>query len=275
MGCEVNRSKWVGMGLFLVAGTLIACSQLPQDTLEQRSGGGEQYDQLVAQARQAFERDPRTIEGVEESAAAFAAALSHRSDDYGTLWQAARVTAWLGEYGSTERERHVRNGITYVNTALKLQPEGVEARFYHGVLGGLLGDLDNRYGLDAVRQIESRMTGLIEQGADIAHGGPQRVYGVLLLRAPGPPASIGSLRNARKQLEAAVEIAPEWPENQLYLAEWELAWADDKDNPDFAQQARERLSKHLLGPDATVPAGAAYEFGVWQQRARKLLADNE
>jgi hypothetical protein len=275
MGRQVNRAKWIGMGLLAGLGTLFACSQVPTGKLNNGGESSERYEQLVLESRDAFERDPRSIKDVEESAAKFAEALKLYAGDYATLWQAARVSAWVGEYGRDNREQRVKDGIVYANTALELQPDGVEARFYHGVQAGLLGELDNSYGLDAVRKIESRMTGLIDEQAEIAHGGPQRVYGVLLLRAPGPPTSIGSLRNARKQLEAAVEIAPDWPENQLYLAEWEFAWADDKDNPEFAQKARDRLNKHLLGPQASPPAEAAYEFGVWQERARTLLADNE
>jgi hypothetical protein len=249
---------------------LSSCRQIPRDVLEPGAGDEAQYAVLIEQARAAFAADPRSVAHVERSAALFAEAFAIRSDDYDALWQAARAAAWLGEYGEHERERHVRDGITYANTALQLRPDGVEATFYHGVLAGMLADISRSYGLDAVRQIERRMTALIEAGADVAHGGPQRVYGVLLMRAPGPPTSIGSLRNARRQLEAAVEIAPEWPENHLYLAEWELAWAKDRDRPEFADQARQRLNEQLL--NAQAPAGYAYEFSVWQAKARALLA---
>jgi hypothetical protein len=262
------------MGVFALLGALIACSQLPQDTLESGAGGDpRRYEQLVSEAREAFDRSPRSVAQVQVSAQRFGEALAMRSDDYETLWQAARTAAWLGEYGgdNTLREEHVRRGLTFANTALQLKPEGVEANFYHAVLAGFMGDLDNSYGLDAVKQIEQRMTRLIEAGANVAHGGPQRVYGVLLLRAPGPPTSVGSLRNAKKQLERAVEIAPHWPENHLYLAELEFAWAKDKGKPEFAKQARERLEEHLIGPEAKAPEGHDYEFGVWQSRARKLV----
>ncbi|MCC7510575.1 MAG: hypothetical protein IT464_14530 [Planctomycetes bacterium] len=274
----MNKAQWLGMFAFLALGMLfVACRQVPNDTLNGGSGGEHvRYARLVQEARDAFERSPRQVADVELAAARYDEALSIRSDEYATLWLAARASAWLGEYAGDDsvRERHVRRGLTWVNTALKVNPDGIEGQFYHGVLSGLLGDLDNSYGMDAVKQIEERMTGLIERGTDIAHGGPQRVFGVLLLRAPGPPASIGSLRNARKQLEQAVEIAPDWPENQLYLAEWEFAWAKDKDKPEFATRARERLNQHLLGADAKPPDGIGLEWDVWQAKARKLLADH-
>ena len=258
------------LALTLILIALASCRQIPRDVLDAGVGDEAEYAALIEQARAAYAADPRSPADVERSAALFADAFAIRSDDYDALWQAARAAAWLGEYGEHERERHVRDGITYANTALHLRPDGPEANFYHGVLAGMLADISRSYGLDAVRQIERRMTALIEAGADVAHGGPQRVYGVLLMRAPGPPTSIGSLRNARRQLEAAVETAPDWPENHLYLAEWELAWAKDRNRPEFAQQARKRLEELVLNAEA--PAGYAYEFGVWQKAARALLA---
>lgn len=277
MAIKVNRRAKIGLAVVVLALGYVACRQIPDGTLGGGSGGDEEkYADHVLMARDAFERQPRSIADVEEAASHYDQALAIRTDDYETLWLAARTSAWLGEYGADKalRERHVKQGITYANTALKLDDKRVEARFFHGVLSGLLGDLDNSYGMDAVKQIESRMTALIDEGADFANSGPQRVYGVLLLRAPGPPTSIGSLRNARKQLEAAVEKHPDWPENQLYLAEWEFAWGKDRGNPEFKTRARERLEKSLLGPDARPPAGIGHEWQVWQQKARKLLADH-
>lgn len=263
------------LSLLLFTALLSSCRQIPQTTLEQRIGDEAAYGALIDQARAAFAADPRSVAEVERSAALFADAFAIRSDDYDAIWQAARAAAWLGEYSENDRERYVRDGITYANTALQLRADGVEAAFYHGVLSGLLGDISRSYGLDAVRQIERRMTALIEAGGDIAHGGPQRVYGVLLLRAPGPPTSIGSLRNARRQLEAATEIAPDWPENHLYLAEWEFAWAKERSRPEFAKQARGRLEEHLLGEAAIAPDGFAFEFAAWQAKARALLANDD
>src|SRR5690606_12193032 len=109
---------------------------------------------------------------------------------------------------------------------------------------------DNAYGLDAVKRIEEGMTKLIEREVNIANGGPWRALGVLQLRAPGPPVSVGSLRNGKRNLERAVELAPEWPENHLYLAEAEFMWASDRDGrEDIKLQAQERLKKWLTGSD--------------------------
>jgi tetratricopeptide (TPR) repeat protein len=45
------------------------------------------------------------------------------------------------------------------------------------------------------------------------------VLGILHLRTPLPPASIGSSRKGLKLLQHATELFPDYPENYLYLAE--------------------------------------------------------
>lgn len=262
--------------LLALAAVVAGCRQLPDNTVKPRGGDAEEYARLVMEARDAFERMPRTEAAVVDSAEKFARALKITADDYATLWQAARTSAWMGEYGAENlRERHVRDGLAYTNTAIKLRADSHEARFYHGVLAGFLGELDHSYGLDAARNIELDMKALIDADARLANAGPWRVYGVLLLRAPGPPTSVGSLRNARKMLQKALELAPDWPENHLYAAEMEFAWAAEKDQPAEAAAARERLQKYLLGSEARAPGGAEFEFARWQKQARELLKKHE
>jgi len=260
----------LGKFLFVVALLAAACGAIPSDTLRGGGGDGQEYVAMLADARARFDATPRNEESVRSAAAAFARALAIRADEYDALCDAARACAWLGEYmpGREQRRPIIREGILYANTALALQPRGVEARFYHGVLAGLLGDVDHDYGLDAARTVESDMKALIAQEADIARAGPWRVLGTLYVRAPGPPTSVGSLRNARKMLTAAIEKAPAWPENHLYMAELETG-GDQLGNE---HSARQRLEKHLLGPDARAPAGYEFEFAAWQEKARDLLA---
>ncbi|MCB9895653.1 MAG: hypothetical protein H6839_14495 [Planctomycetes bacterium] len=258
-----------------------ACKQVSTETLH-NNANKEETDvkpaEIALDATAAFDETPRTLERVRISSSMFARALEYESArSYETLWKAARTEAWIAEYSTdnVERERHANRGITYANTALKLKEGAAEATFFHGVLAGFIGDLDHDYGLDAVSNIEADMKLLMDSDTDFANGGPWRVFGVLQLRAPGPPVSIGSLRNGKKNLEKALEKAPDWPENHLYMAEAELMWASEKDKPEFKDQARERLEKYLLGADARAPAGYETEFAVWQEKARALLEANK
>lgn len=272
----MNTLRMLMVLAVLLAG-LGACRQVPNDTVKVKSGGAEQdHTRLVTEARQSWDTQPRSVEKVRAAFDKYSDALKIKADDYETLWQAARAASWLGEFmpDRVARRPLIKEGIRWANTALKVAPEGVEARFYHGVLAGMLGDVDHDYGLNAARTVDEDMRKLVESNADINHAGPWRVLGVLQMRAPGPPTSVGSLRNARKNLLLAVEKAPDWPENQLYCAEMEFNWARERDLPQEAQNARDRLQKHLLGPGARAPAEAAFEFGWWQDKARELLKAN-
>jgi len=278
---SAKRGVLVAAGLVCGIGLLLAvcasCRSIPTDTVEPGTGHDEdRFARYCAVARATFERQPRTIEGVTTSAKTYGDAIRIKSDDYETLWRAARTCAWLGTYLTDDeaREAQAKDGIRYTNTALKLRPTGTEALYYHAVNSGLLGDVSHSYGLDAVETIAEDCRAIIDSGADIDHGGAHRVYGLVLLRAPGPPTSIGSLRNARKQLREAVARAPDWPENHLYLAEAEFEWAAQKDDAASATEARERLEKYLLGEQAKAPAKAQYEFGVWKRKAQELLEAN-
>jgi len=275
----LRREAGIGLiAVFAIALVLIACRQVPDTTLKgpTQPTDQERFERLVMEARDLYDRNPRTVGEVEQAAGKLADALKMRTDDDNTLMLATRVAAWLGGFHNDDkvRERHTRDGLTYANTVLERNPADLSATYYRAVLAGYLGDLNRNYGLDAVRTIEDAMKKLIEAEYDIDHAGPHRVYGVLLMRAPGPPTSIGSMRNAGRELQRAVELHPDWPENQLYLAEWEFQHAKDRNRPAFADQARDRLNEYLLKPDARAPRGYGFEFERWQALAKELLERN-
>ncbi len=87
------------------------------------------------------------------------------------------------------------------------------------------------------------------------------MLGVLHLRTPGPPISIGSPRKGLRFLQRAVEAFPQYPENYLYLAE-ALRDTEKKD------EAKEVLKKVL---DAKPWPDRQSETDGWKKDARKLL----
>jgi hypothetical protein len=264
-------------GLTLLALLLLlgACRQIPADTVPDRHGDLELYQALKADAAALFSAVPRLPDSVLEAAAKLEQATELRADDPEGLLLGARIAAWIGGYhpDETRREEHIRRGLAYANTALEQQPESPEATYWHAVLAGYLGELSRAYGLDAMRTIERAMQQLIAAGHNLDHGGPWRVYGTLQMRAPGPPTGVGSMRNAGRNLRAAVEAAPDWPENHLYLAEWEMLEGRARDNAELVAQGVQRLHDHLLNDNAAAPPGYTTEFGHWQAKAQGLLPE--
>jgi hypothetical protein len=267
------------LAIFAIALTLVSsCKSVPNDVLGTGTGGNtETYALLVKEAADLYAQQPRNEERTRQCIQKYASAVKVKGDDYAMLVDASRAYVWLASYAAdvAERVNFCKEGLKYTATAIKLQNEGPQALYYHAILSGRLGDNDHSYGLDAVGIIERNCKKIIELGTDLDNGGAHRVYGALLIRAPGPPTSIGSLRNGRKQLELALEKAPEWPENHFWMAELEFKWAKEKEKPEEAAKARERLDKYLLGATAKAPVDMQHEFTQWQADARKLLDENK
>ena len=99
----------------------------------------------------------------------------------------------------------------------------------------------------------------IDERFDFA--GPVRVLGILLLRTPAPPVSIGSSRKGLRLLQHAAELFPEYPENSLYLAE---AFRDNK----RLVEARALLLKVIAAPSWP---DRQMESAGWKTAAKKIL----
>ena len=284
--CLTCLSLWVAVQL------VSACSDVPGNTLDGAPGGDSKiptgtlgdhskddaayYAKLVREARGAFLDDPRTIEEVKLSAELYKRATEIRADEYLILWEAARACVWLGNYGPEDKQKdYVMLGITYANTALKVNPDGPEALFYDGALAGKLAELDISYGPDGMKILMSRMQQLIDMNSKYIYDAPDRVLGILYMRAPGSPIGPGDWDKAEELLTRSLEYDPNWPENQLYMAELEFGLADERDQPELAERARTRLTELILNEDAVAPMGSMVEFKKWQEDARKLLEANK
>ncbi|MBM3861737.1 MAG: tetratricopeptide repeat protein [Verrucomicrobia bacterium] len=184
--------------------------------------------------------------------------------DFGSLIQAAQAAASVAEQDSQpdKRREAAKRGIIAARDARAMQPDRVEGHYWYAINVGLLADVDRSYGLAAVAEMEPALkrAGEIDERYDYA--GPLRVLGILLLRTPAPPVSIGSPRRGLRLLQRAVELFPDYPENYLYLGEAlrEAGRADE---------AKTAWQKALALP---APADRKLEAKRWQQQATHLLA---
>ena len=110
---------------------------------------------------------------------------------------------------------------------------------------------------------ETALNRAIELDERYDFGGPLCVLGLLYLRTPAPPVSIGSPRKGLRLLQHAVELFPDYPENYLYLAEA----LRDTGKPDEARKAIEVVLQASPLPDQQ------FESAKWKQDALKLLSE--
>ena len=167
-----------------------------------------------------------------------------------------------------EMERIINEGIAACRASVALDSTSAAGHYYLAVTVGKLADLKRNlaaYGM--VKEVEREFHKAQELDERFCYAGPDRCLGELYLKAPGWPVSVGSRSKARKHLERAAELAPDFPENRLLLAEAYLKWRDKK------PLARELEALEQLWPAArTNFAGAdwAADWGDWQPRFDKL-----
>ena len=184
-------------------------------------------------------------------------------DDFDAQWHAAEALADVAENGATKDKRiqAAKSGLTFARRGEELQPNRVEGYYWYAINVGLLADADRMYGLKAVAEIEAALqrAATIDEKYDFA--GPLRVLGILHLRTPPPPASIGSPRKGLRLLQLAADLFPNYLENQLYLAE---ALRDNDRNAEACACVEKVL--------AAKPApGHETELARWQASAERLL----
>ena len=167
-----------------------------------------------------------------------------------------------------EMEKIINEGIAACRQSVALDPTSAAGHYYLAITVGKLADLKrNLAAYVMVKEVEREFHKARELDERFCHAGPDRSLGLLYHQAPGWPLSIGSRSKARKHLERAAELAPDFPENRLLLAEAYLKWHDKK------PLARELEAMEKLWPAArTNLAGAdwAADWNDWQPRFDKL-----
>lgn len=185
-------------------------------------------------------------------------------------WEFARAAFARGEFSTndTERAAIAVQGISACRKLMARDPQCAPAPYYLGLNLGQLARTRLLGALPLVREMETSFKKARQLDEQFDCAGPDRFVGQLYLQAPGWPASVGSQSKARKHLERAVELAPDYPENRLNLAEAALKWRDKK----LAQREIAALEK--LWPSARtnfIGADWAAFWADWQPRYDKLL----
>jgi tetratricopeptide (TPR) repeat protein len=115
-------------------------------------------------------------------------------------------------------------GIAACRAAIALKPGSAQAHYYLGMNIGQVADAKHSLsGLRLVKDVEREFLAAHTLDEHFDYGGPDRNLGLLYEGAPAI-VSIGSRSKARQHLQKAVELAPEFPENQLNLIEAYLKW---------------------------------------------------
>jgi tetratricopeptide (TPR) repeat protein len=237
-------SLWQGMLVFWFF-CCACCAQQSPSLIENESAVRAKRIYREADAR--FKKEPKNVE---------------------SAWQFGRACFDAAEFStnSTERAQIAEQGIAACKQALVLNRDSAAAHYYLGIN---IGELAQTRGLGALKLVdqmehEFELARTLDERLDYA--GPDRNLGILYRDAPAW-ISVGSKSKARKHLIHAVELAPNYPENRLNLAEGYAKWSDR------AGVRREYKAMAELWPKArTNFVGAAWSSSWidWEQRLKEL-----
>jgi tetratricopeptide (TPR) repeat protein len=235
---------WEGAIIFWLV--CLACSAQQSSAVSENESAAR-ANRLYSEADAHYKKEPKNVEAA---------------------WQFGRACFDAAEFStnSTERAQIAEQGIAACKQALSQNRDLAAAHYY---LGMNIGELAQTRGLGALKlvdQMEREFELARTLNEQVDFGGPDRNLGLLYRDAPAW-ISVGSKSKARKHLIHAVELAPNYPENRLNLAEGYVKWSDR------VGVRREYKALEELWPKArTNLVGAAWSSSWvdWEQRLKQL-----
>ena len=140
----------------------------------------------------------------------------------------ARTSFDLAELATNETRRaeSARCGIDASRRIIAHEPKSAPGHYYLAMNLGELAQAEapSIAAYKLVHEVEREFKAAADLDVHFDYAGPARTLGELYYQAPVWPLSVGSKHKAREWLERAVALAPEYPDNQLNLAEAQLKW---------------------------------------------------
>lgn len=214
--------------LIMLAILLAACTSKPHELKPEPTGAATG---VIApkEAAELFDRQPRTLARAREAYHSAGASVDSMATFQNSIL-AARIAGWLAYYspGREGKIRYARLAIYYAIKAIELKNNSVEGYYYRALATGLYAKQAPLKATGAMQQIRTDLTRAIALDETFDQAGPHRILGGLYLKAPGPPAGIGSKVRALYHLNRAYNLNNRDPNNRLLLAE-ALIEKGDKD----------------------------------------------
>jgi len=191
------------------------------------------------------------------------------TNDADAAWQLGRACFDWADVAKNDgqRETIANEGIAVCRQLIARDAKSAAGHYYLGLDLGELAQTKTLGALRIVQEMEREFKAVRDLDPKFDHAGPDRNLGLLYLEAPGWPASIGSKPKARKHLERAVELSPDYPENHLCLLEAYLKWDDQK-----SLQRETKVVEELLPKARKEFTGDtwAQSWADWNKRWEKI-----
>ena len=234
-----------------------ALPELPTASTDDAAALAERAEALFAM---------RTTGAVREAAGLWLEAAA--ADARGTegFIGAVRARAWLADHEQNAEARRTaaRAAVDAGQRCEQRDPTAPECAYWLAIALGVQARESRTTARDGLDHMIERLRSAIERAPSLDHGGPHRVLALLYLRAPGWPTGPGDPDLGLEEAQQAVDLAPDYPPNQLCLAEALTATED----PSGSRRALERaadLARPLAGQGSP-------EAREWLEQANRGLA---
>ncbi len=182
-------------------------------------------------------------------------------------WQFARACFDLAESATNETSRanFARQGIAASQSAVAHDSKSAPAHYFLAMNFGELAQAEapSLAAYHLVHDVEREFKTAAELDEKFEHAGAARNLGALYFQAPSWPLSVGSKKKAREWFQRAATLAPNYPENQINLAEAHIHWHERAE----AEKALKLLEINWPAVVTNYP-GIAWEKlrNEWQER---------
>jgi hypothetical protein len=189
-------------------------------------------------------------------------------DDASAACQFGRACFELAEFATnhTQRASLAERGMAACRAAITRQSNSAPAHYYLGMNMGQLARTRGLSALKLVDQMEQEFLRARDLDERLNYAGPDRSLGLLYKDAPSI-MSVGSRSQAKKHLQRAAELAPQYPENELNLVEAYLGWGDRND---ASRQLKATEAIWAAARTNFVGEAWAASWADWEPRLKKL-----
>jgi len=170
---------------------------------------------------------------------------------------------------NAQRAEIAEQGTAAARQAIQRAPQLAAPHYYLALNLGQVARTKKLAALRLVDEMETELKGAIALDAKFDYAGPHRSLGLLYADAPGWPTSIGNNSKARLHLHTAIELSPDYPDNQISLLELQLKWGEKE-----AVQAQLAATEKLLQQARTNFTGETWasSWQDWDRRWQALKA---
>jgi tetratricopeptide (TPR) repeat protein len=236
-GRRIVAAAFLALGLLVPGLLATGCAAALREPrpIAELAGGAPPADaaeaaRLLSQAEALFaERD---VEKADAAARLYLRAAAAEDATIEALLGAVRADVWLTDHESdpAARGRAAAAAVDAAQWCARKAPADAACDYWMGAALGVQARERPSTGLSALPQIERAFQSALRADPGIDEAGPDRALALLYLRAPGWPGGPGDPQAGLEHARAAVARRPDYPPNQLALAEALRATGDEQES---------------------------------------------